>query len=290
MKYTVAILAVIIVLLGYNSVYEVKEGQADIVTQFGHILRTDTDPGVHFKVPLLQQTQRVDNRLLSFDVSPEQYVTADKQNITVEFYVKWRIADATVYNHATSGDELQADQRLTPVVKNALRTAVNAFTLAQLISGGQGDILGNVVKQADSTARTTLGMQVVDVRVTKVLFPDDITASVYKRMDAERQAVANSLRAEGKQQAETIKAAGDRKAQMMRADAESAAQKVRGEGDAQAAQIYAEAYSQDPDFFAFYRSLEAYKKAFADGKSVFILKPDSDFLHYFGSPTPAAKH
>jgi modulator of FtsH protease HflC len=129
----------------------------------------------------------------------------------------------------------------------------------------------------------------IDVRMTKVLFPDDITASVYKRMEAERQQEANNLRAEGKLQAEKIKSDADRKAQAMRAEAESSAQRERGEGDAQAAQIYAEAYSQAPDFFAFYRSLEAYKKAFADGKSVLILKSDSEFLHYFGNPAPSSK-
>jgi modulator of FtsH protease HflC len=291
MKTTAAIIIVLALLLGFNSLYTVGEGQSALVLQFGKILRTDKQPGLHAKVPLLQQALTLDDRILSFDGQPERYATADKQSINVDFYVKWRIADAANYYRATGGDELQAGQRLSPIVSNELRSIVNARSLQQLVVGNPGDLEAGAVQQSNEQAQKTLGISVVDVRITGIEFPDDIRAAVYKRMQTERQQQAAAIRADGKQEAEAVKADADRQAQVIRADGESEADKIKGEGDAQAAQIYAQAYSQDPDFFAFYRSLEAYKKAFGDGKGTIILKPDSEFLRYFGNPAPApARH
>lgn len=284
MKTTAAIIIVLLILLGFNSFYTVGEGQRVLVLQFGKILRADREPGLHAKVPLLQQTLTLDERILSFDGSPQRYATADKQSINVNFYVKWRIADPSDYYRATHGDELQAGQRLGPIISNALRDLVATHTLQQLVAGGQRQIVASAMQQANQQTRKPLGVSVVDVRITGVEFPDDIKAAVYKRMQIERQQQAAAIRADGKQQAAAIKAEADREAQVIRAGAESDAEKVRGEGDAQAAQIYALAYSQDPEFFAFYRSLEAYRKSFGDGKGTVILKPGSDFLRYFGSP------
>jgi modulator of FtsH protease HflC len=291
MKTTAAIILVLALLLGFNSLYTVSEGQSVLVLQFGKILRTDKQPGLHAKVPLLQQTLTLDDRILSFDGQPERYATVDKQSVNVDFYVKWRIASPADYYRATGGDELQAGQRLSPIVSNALRGLVDARSLQQLIAGNASDLATGTTQQANGQAQKALGIAVVDVRITGIEFPDDIKASVYKRMQTERQQQAAALRADGKQEAEAIKADADRQAQVIRANAESDADKVRGEGDAQAAQIYAQAYAQDPDFFAFYRSLDAYKKAFGDGKGTIILKPDSEFLRYFGNPAPApARH
>jgi modulator of FtsH protease HflC len=291
MKTTAAIIIVLALLLGFNSLYTVGEGQSALVLQFGQILRTDKQPGLHAKVPLLQQALTLDDRILSFDGQPERYATADKQSVNVDFYVKWRIADPANYYRATGGDELQAGQRLSPIVSNELRSIVNARSLQQLVVGNPGDLEAGAVQQSNEQAQKTLGISVVDVRITGIEFPDDIRAAVYKRMQTERQQQAAAIRADGKQEAEAIKADADRQAQVIRADGESEADKIKGEGDAQAAQIYAQAYSQDPDFFAFYRSLEAYKKAFGDGKGTIILKPDSEFLRYFGNPAPApARH
>jgi modulator of FtsH protease HflC len=291
MKTTAAIIIVLALLLGFNSLYTVGEGQSALVLQFGKILRTDKQPGLHAKVPLLQQALTLDDRILSFDGQPERYATADKQSVNVDFYVKWRIADPANYYRATGGDELQAGQRLSPIVSNELRSIVNARSLQQLVVGNPGDLEVGAVQQSNEQAQKTLGISVVDVRITGIEFPDDIRAAVYKRMQTERQQQAAAIRADGKQEAEAIKADADRQAQVIRADGESEADKIKGEGDAQAAQIYAQAYSQDPDFFAFYRSLEAYKKAFGDGKGTIILKPDSEFLRYFGNPAPApARH
>ena len=291
MKTTAAIIIVLLILLGFNSFYTVGEGQRVLVLQFGKILRTDRDAGLHAKVPLLQQVLTLDERILSFDGAPQRYVTSDKQNVNVNYYVKWRIADAADYYRATSGDELQAGQRLSPIVSNALRNVVSGHTVEQLVASGQDEIVANALRQANEQTQKTLGVALVDVRMTGIEFPDDIKAAVYKRMQTERQQQAAAIRAEGKQQAEAIKADVQAQAQVIRATAESDADRVKGEGDAQAAQIYAQAYAQDPDFFAFYRSLQAYQKSFGDGHSTIILKPDSEFLRYFGNPAAApARH
>jgi membrane protease subunit HflC len=286
MKIAAGILAVLLVLLGFNSIYVVNEGQSALVLQFGRIVRTGDQPGLHFKLPLLQQVVRMDKRILTLEAQPERYFTSEKKSVNVDFYVKWRIADNATYYRATSGNELQAIQRLTPIVKDALRYEFNARTLQELVTGGRKDITARVRRQTDAIARRNLGIAVADVRIKRIDLPDEVSESVYKRMRAERLQLANELRSTGLQMAETIKADADRQGQVIRADAERDAAKVRGEGDAQAAAIYAQAYGQDQEFFAFYRSLQAYRTAFADGKGVLILKPDSEFLRYFGNPAP----
>jgi modulator of FtsH protease HflC len=292
MKTTAAIIIALLVLLGVNSFYTVEDGQTVLVTQFGKILRADKQPGPHAKVPLLQQALTLDNRILSYDGAPERYATSDKQSINVDYYVKWRIDNAADYYRSTGGDELQAGQRLSPIVSNTLRSIVDTHTLQELVGGGQNDLTASAIQQSNEQAQKSLGVSIVDVRITGIEFPDDIKAAVYKRMQTERQQQAATIRADGKQQADAIKVDADSQAQVIRANAESDAERVKGEGDAQAAQIYAQSASQDPDFFAFYRSLEAYKQAFGDGKGTIILKPDSEFLRYFGnpSPAPAARH
>jgi modulator of FtsH protease HflC len=288
MKIVWAVLAALLVLLGLNSMFVVREGQNALLLQFGRIVRTDFQPGLHFKVPLMQQVMRFDNRILSMDAPPERYFTSEKKSVNVDFYVKWRINDNAAYYRATSGDENQAVQRLTPIVKDALRFEFNSRTLQELIAGGRKDITQRVREQTDAAARQNLGITVVDVRIKRIDLPDEVSESVYKRMRAERLQLANELRYTGQEQAEKIQADADRQGQVLRADAERDAAKVKGAGDAAAAAIYAQAYSQDPEFFAFYRSLTAYRKAFADGKGVLVLKPDAEFLRYFNDG--AAKH
>ena len=284
MKTTAAIVIVLLILLGFNSFYTVGEGQRVLLLQFGKILRTEHQPGLHAKVPLLQQALVLDDRILSFDGAPQRYPTADKQSINVSYYVKWRIADAADYYRATGGDELQAGQRLAPLVSNALRNLVSGHGLDQFVAGSRDDMAAGALEQLNAQTQKTLGVSVVDVRITSIEFPDDIKAAVYKRMQTERQQQAAAIRAEGRQRAESIKVQAQAQAQVIRATAEGDADKLKGEGDAQAAQIYAQAYAQDPDFFAFYRSLQAYRKAFGDGRGTIILKPDSEFLRYFGNP------
>jgi modulator of FtsH protease HflC len=280
-KIAYAVIAAVLVLFGVNSMFMVHEGQNALLLQFGRIVRTDYTPGLHFKLPLIQQVMKFDNRILTLDAQPERYFTSEKKSVNVDFYVQWRIADNAAYYRATAGDELQAAQRLTPIVKDALRFEFNARPLQELVAGGRKDITERVRQQTDAAARKSLGIAVVDVRIKRIDLPDEVSESVYKRMRAERLQLANELRSTGQEAAETIQADADRQKQVLIADAERDAAKVRGDGDAQAAAIYAQSYGQDPEFFSFYRSMSAYSKAFSDGKGVFVLKPDSEFLRYF---------
>jgi membrane protease subunit HflC len=286
MKISSAIIAVVLLLLGLNSMFVVSEGHSALVLQFGRIVQTDYQPGLHFKLPVIQQVMHFDKRILSLDAPPERYFTSEKKSVNVDFYVKWRIVDNAMYYRSTGGDQLQATQRLTPIVKDALRFEFNARTLPDLISGGRKDITERVRAQTDASARKNLGIAVVDVRIKRIDLPNEVSESVYKRMRAERLQLANELRFTGQESAETIQADADRQGQVLRADARRDAATIRGEGDAQAAAIYAKAYSQDPEFFTFYRSLAAYRKSFEDGKGMLILKPDNEFLRYFDQPTP----
>lgn len=281
MKISIIIAVILVALLGLNSMYVVGEGQSALLLQFGRIVRTGDQPGLHFKLPVLQQVMRFDNRILTMDASPERYLTSEKKSVNVDFYVKWRIADNADYYRATGGDPVQAAQRLSPIVKNALRFEFNSRTLQELISGGRRDITNKVREQTDLASRKSLGIEVVDVRIKQIELPNEVSDSVYKRMKAERLQLANELRYTGEQMATTVTADADRQAQVLRANAERDAARIRGEGDAQAALIYAQAYGQDPEFFAFYRSMQAYRHAFDDGKNVLVMKPDDPFLQYF---------
>ena len=289
MKLTNAIIAAIVILLGLNSMFVVSEGHSALLLQFGRIVHTDYQPGLHFKLPVIQQVMDFDKRILSLDAPPERYFTSEKKSVNVDFYVKWRVVDNAAYYRATGGDQLMAAQRLTPIVKDALRFEFNARTLPDLISGGRTDITERVRAQTEAAARKNLGIAVVDVRIKRIDLPNEVSESVYKRMRAERLQLANELRYTGQESAETIQADADRQGQVLRADAQRDAAKVRGDGDAQAAAIYAQAYNQDPEFFAFYRSLQAYKKSFEDGKGVLILKPDSEFMRYFNQPAASKR-
>ncbi|NII11727.1 protease modulator HflC [Oleiagrimonas sp. C23AA] len=281
MKITSAIVAVLIVVLGLNSMFIVHEGQNAIVLQFGRIERTNDKPGLHFKLPFVQQVLRFDARIQNLDAKPERYFTVEKKSVNVDFYVKWRISNNRIFYQATAGEMQQAVQRLTPIVKDALRFEVNARHLDELISGGRKDITTRVRQLADKSTQKSLGITVVDVRIKRIDLPEEVSDSVYNRMRAERKKLANELRSTGQEASEKIRADADRQRQVMLADARRDAAKIRGEGDAQAAQIYAKAYNQDPKFFDFYRSLQAYRKAFSDGKGVLVMKPDSPFLKYF---------
>ena len=280
MKVIYGLIVVVLVLLGVNSAFVVKEGENALLLQFGRIVRADYQPGLHFKIPVVQQVMRFDNRILGLDAQPERYFTSEKKSVNVDFYVKWRIADNAAYYRATSGEQVQAIQRLTPIVKDALRYEFNGRKLEELIAGGREGITDSVRQRTDAAARKNLGIAVVDVRIKRIDLPDEVSGSVYKRMRAERLNLANELRYTGQEAAETIRADADRQKQVLLADANRDATKVKGDGDAQAAAIYAQAYSQDPEFFSFYRSMAAYRKAFADGKGVLVLKPDSEFLRY----------
>ncbi|HET7300189.1 MAG TPA: protease modulator HflC [Oleiagrimonas sp.] len=281
-KFWPIIVLVIVVIVAFGSLFTVSEGQSAILLQYGRIEQTNLKPGLHFKLPFVQQVAYFDTRIQTLDAQPESYFTQEKKSVEVDFYVKWRIDDIATYYRSTAGDINQARQRLAPIVKDALRFQVNSRSLDELISGGRKAISQTVIDQAN-TATRELGIMVVDMRIKRIELPDTVRDSVYNRMRAERKNLANKLRSTGKEAGEKIRADADRQRQVLIADANSDATKIRGEGDAKAAAIYARAYTQDKQFFDFYRSLEAYRKAFGNSKSVLIVNPHSKFMRYFGS-------
>ena len=281
----IVLLAIGALLAAMGSVFVVNESQTAIVLNLGRVVRADLEPGLHFKWPLVEEVRRFDQRILSLDDAPERYLTSEKKDVSVDFFVKWRIADvATYYRSANGGNEDAARQRLTPIVKNALRNEINQRTLQEVVSAGRAELSGSFLEAVNRGAQS-LGIEVVDVRIKRINLPDDsnILRTVYSRMSTERTQVANQLRAEGVEQSETIRSEADRQRQVTIAEAERDAQKLRGEGDAKAAEIYARAYGQDAEFYGFYRSLEAYRESMADGQTVLVLDPDSEFLRHFGT-------
>lgn len=283
MKTVYALVAAILLLVGVNSAFMVREGESALLLQFGRIVRADYKPGLYFKLPLMQQVVHFDKRVLGLDSQPERYLTSEKKSVLVDFYVKWRIDDVTKYYVASAGEELQANARLTPIIKDALRFEFNAKPLHDLIAGGRTDITAHVRDQANRASKASLGVEVVDVRIKRIDFPDEgkVLGSVYDRMSAERKQEANRLRATGQEAGETIKADADRQRMVLLANANKDAQQIRGDGDAKAAEIYAQAYGKDAEFYSFYRSLEAYRTSFGQGNGVLLLDPKSEFFRYF---------
>jgi membrane protease subunit HflC len=281
---TIITVAVLALLLAMSSMFIVNESQTAIVLNLGKIVRTNLQPGLHFKVPMIEEVRKFDRRILSLDDAPERYLTAEKKDVEVDFFVKWRISNVTTfYRAASGGDEEAAKARLTPIVKNSLRNEINQLALKAVVSSGRSDLTGRLLKNINVGA-ATLGIEVLDVRIKKINLPQDseILVSVFNRMRAERTQVANALRAEGEQGSQGIRAEAERQRQVLLADAERDAQSQRGEGDGRAAEIGAAAYGQDAEFYAFYRSLEAYRNSLGDGKTVMVLDPNSEFLRYFG--------
>ncbi len=277
-------IAVLLVLLGYNGMFTVRQDQSALLLQFGRIVRSDYKPGLHFKLPFVQEDVKFDKRILTLNAQPERYFTAEKKVVNVDFYVKWRVANPALFYRSTAGSETQAEARLSPMVKDALRFEFSALPLDELVSGGRNDVTKRVRDQANASAMRSLGVHIVDVRIKQIDLPESVSESVFKRMRAERMSLANALRSSGEEAAAKIRADADKQAQVLVAQAESQASALRGQGDAQAARTYAQAYGQDPQFFDFYRSLEAYRRSFGHGHGVLLLKPDSAFMQYFDAP------
>lgn len=281
MRFATLVTVLIALLVAASSVFVVNEGQTAILLQFGRIAETGFAPGLHFKIPLVQQVQRFDKRVLTLDSAPERYLTSEKKDVNIDFFVKWRIADPAKFWVAVGGDESRAQQRVMPNVKEGLRTAINSRTLQELVAGGRADVTQHLIAEANR-AMLGLGIQVVDLRIKRIDLPEDgsVLGSVYERMRSERKKVASKLRAEGAEASKTIKADADRQVQVINAEAYRDAQKTRGEGDAVASQTYAAAFGKDPEFYAFYRSMEAYRETFATPNGMLVLDPKSEFLHY----------
>jgi len=260
-------------------VFTVSETEKAIKFRLGEIVKNDYEPGLHFKLPIINNIKKFDKRIQTMDAKPERFLTAEKKNVIVDSFVKWRIGDVTTFYTVVAGDIDQANLRLDQIVKDAFRGEFGKRNIKQLLSTDRQVIREVLIKNAKPLA-ANLGMDIIDVQVMRIDLPDEVSSSVYRRMEAERERVAREFRSQGAEAAERIRADADRQRVVTMANAFREAEKIRGEGDAKSAEIYAQAYGADAEFFTFYRSLNAYKKTFSSS-SMMVLDPDSDFFRYF---------
>jgi modulator of FtsH protease HflC len=275
--------AVVVLVLASLSVFIVDQRQTAIVFQLGEVMRVETTPGIKWKMPLVQNVRFFDSRILTLDSDdPERFITAEKKNVLVDSFIKWRIADVKQYYISVGGDEVRAKTRLTQTVNAALREEFGKRTIHEVLSGQRDELMKVVQEKTDVDARK-IGVEVLDVRLKRVDFPVEISDSVYRRMEAERKRVANELRATGNAESEKIRADADRQRQVILAQAYRDAQKIKGEGDAKASALYAAAFKRNPEFYAFYRSLDVYKQSFKNKSDVMVLDSGSPFFKYLKS-------
>ena len=282
----IAFVAVIAIGIVSNSLYIVTERERAVLLKFGEVVRTDVQPGLHFKLPIVNDVKRFEARLMTLDSRPQRYLTAEKKGLIVDSYVKWRVANVDRYYTATGGDELEANRLLTSRVDNGLRNKFGERTVYEVVSGERDELMAEIRRELDSIAKQELGIEIVDVRVKAVDLPGEVSNSVYSRMASEREREARELRSRGRELAEGIEADADRQKTIIEADAYRQAQAIRGEGDAEAARIYASAFNLDPEFYAFYRSMNAYRSSFANKDDLLVIEPDSDFFRFLKDSTP----
>lgn len=263
-----------------DAIYFVDERQYAVVFQLGQIKGTGDEPGPHLKIPLIQSVRYFDRRILALDKPPERFLTSEKKNVQVDFFVKWRIADVGRYYRATGGLEAVALDRLEDIINRGLRNEFGTRTIKQAVSGQRREIV-EALQRSASEKVDDLGMALVDVQVKRIDLPDTVSESVYDRMRAERTRVASDLRARGAEAAEVIRAEADREREVILANAYREAEEKRGGGDAMAAEIYANAFGRDEEFYRFYRSLEVYRNALTNGNDTLVLEPNSELFRYF---------
>ena len=284
----ILILLVGLAVLGVSSLFIVTETEYAIKFQLGRIVKSDYQPGIHVKLPFVNNVRKYDRRLLTLDTSPEQMLTSEQKFVAVDSFVKWRIVDVENFYTSTQGNERVALNRLDSIVKDRIRNQIASRTLKEVISEQRVSTMQDIAREANS-ASAEFGIEVVDVRIKAIELPDDVRESVFRRMAADRQKAANLYRFEGREAAERIRANADREVQVILAEAERDGQTLRGEGDAISTEIYASSYGQDTEFYAFYRSLQAYGNSFGNSNDVMVLDPSSSFFDYFGSETAGEK-
>jgi len=271
----------IIVLAGLQStLYVISEFERGVKLQFGRLIEADIQPGLHVKIPFVDDVRIFDARILTVDAQPASFFTIEKKRLIVDSYAKWRIANVETYYKATGGVESVAHNRLANRVNNGLRNQFGTRTLHEVVSGERDLLMKNITEDLNSSVLDSLGIEVVDVRVKRIDLPQEVSSQVFRRMTAEREKEARELRSTGKERAEKIRASADRERTIELANAYRDAEELRGEGDAKAASIYADAYQRDPEFYAFVRSLNACKNAFANKGDILLVEPDSDFFKY----------
>ena len=278
------ILVVILGVLGISSLFIVSETEYAIKFQLGRIVKFDYEPGIHVKLPFVNNVRKFERRLLTLDTSPEQMLTSEQKFVAVDSFVKWRISDVSRFYTSTQGNERIALSRLDSIVKDRIRNQIASRTLVEVISEQRVTTMLDIAREANIAA-AEFGIEIVDVRIKAIELPDDVRESVFRRMAADRQKEANLYRFEGRESAERIRAGADREVQVILAEAEREGQTLRGQGDALATEIYANSFGQDEEFYAFYRSLQAYGNSFGANSDVMVLNPTSSFFEYFGSDT-----
>ncbi|WP_432721051.1 protease modulator HflC [Jeongeupia wiesaeckerbachi] len=285
---TLALILVALFVLS-TTFFTVDQRQYAVVFQFSEAKRVISDPGIHFKIPLLQDVRYFDKRIQTIDENqPARVQTIEKMNVKVDSYIKWQIFDVERYYKAVGLDERKAVDRLRNTVNNMLRDEFGKRTVQDVISGKREEVMAYVRKVADEDAKR-IGVRVVDVRVKRVELEDSTLVSVYERMQSERKAVASQLRAEGSADAERIRAEADKQREVIMADAYNQAQQLKGQGDGKAAAIYNAAYGKNPEFYSFYKSLDAYKQSFSKKSDVLVVDPSSDFFKYMKNPRSGSK-
>ena len=270
----------IIAIVYFTCAYTVDETERAILFKFGEIKQADIKPGLHWKIPIINDVKFFDSRILTLDVKPDLFPTSEKKYVYVDFFVKWRIDNVRDYFVATGGIEERANNRLSQITKDELRDEFAQRTIKEAVSGERADIMTSLVLKANQLSKQ-LGILIVDLRVSRIDYTEDISDSVYERMRAERDRVAKDFRARGRESAEKIKAAADRERQVTLADAYKQSEQLRGEGDATAADIYARAYGKNEEFYSLTKSLNAYKQTFSGKNDILVLEPDSQFFRYF---------
>ncbi len=280
------IVGVVLAIVAWNSFYIVSQTERAVLLEFGRIVKPDVQPGLHVKIPYVNQVRKFDARLLTLDSTSSRFLTLEKKALMVDAFAKWRVLDAERYYTATSGIKQIADERLARRLEASLRDQFGKRTLHESVSGERDALMADVTASLNRDAQRELGIEVVDVRVKAIDLPKEVNRSVFDRMSSEREREAREHRAKGKELGEGIRADADRQRRVLLADAYRQAEELRGQGDAQAAAIYSQAYGMDQEFYSFYRSLRAYRESFADKRDVLVLDPSSDFFRYLEKSKP----
>ena len=263
-----------------NSLFIVTETQRGVLLKLGRVSDADLQPGLHAKIPILHTIRKFDARILTLDAKPERFLTVEKKSMMVDSFAKWRIIDVGKYYTATNGEEERAKRLLAQRINEGLRNELAQRSLQEVVSGERDELMTNLTTQLNGFTQSSLGIEMVDVRVKRIDLPDEVSGPVYSRMAAEREKEAREHRSKGKEQAEIIRADADRQRTILEAQAYRDSELLRGEGDAKATAIYAAAYNRDPEFYSFLRSLTAYKSTFNSKSDILLVDPDSDFFRY----------
>jgi len=277
----------IIVLLVASSVYIIPETHRGVLLRFGELIETGVPAGLHFKVPVIDEVRQFDGRVLTMDLPARQYLTIEKKPLDVDSYIAWQIVDVDTYYRATGGDEFRAQDLLLSRVDNGLRNEFGVRTMHEVVSGQRDELMASLTEQVNQTSVSEFGVRVLDIRIKAIELPEQVRTNVYRRMATEREKLAQEYRSRGREAAEGIRADADRQRTVILAEAFSKSEKLRGEGDGTAAQIYADAYTQDAEFFSFYRSLSAYQNAFANKDDIMVIDAEGDFMKYMKDPKGA---